>query len=213
MEVVNNDFNNPIIKSSALNEHFQCGICEGYLIDATTITQCFHSFCKSCIVHFIENIDNRCPTCNTSLNDTKNCIRYDSSLQRLIYKAVPNLLENELKRRDAFVMENSSCSKLVSDQLTNNTLLNIKLFNTQNHEYFNALNKMNSKENVMNTDFNNNNIRNGVRIKYIQCIAVTPIKILIKLLRNKYSIPFNYNVIIFCLINLGVSRTKHFEVT
>lgn len=33
------------IKLTTINEHFQCGICYGYITDATTITECLHS-CK-----------------------------------------------------------------------------------------------------------------------------------------------------------------------
>lgn len=31
------------IKLKNLNENFQCGICQGYIIDATTISECLHS--------------------------------------------------------------------------------------------------------------------------------------------------------------------------
>lgn len=31
------------IKLTSINEHFQCGICNGYITDATTITECLHS--------------------------------------------------------------------------------------------------------------------------------------------------------------------------
>ena len=34
----------------SLNEMITCKICHGYLVDATTITECLHTFCKSCIV-------------------------------------------------------------------------------------------------------------------------------------------------------------------
>lgn len=45
--------NRKIVKLSDINEHFQCGICQGYIIDATTIIDCLHS-CK-----FIEFIAGR----------------------------------------------------------------------------------------------------------------------------------------------------------
>ncbi len=187
------------IKRSVLNDHFQCGICEGYMIDATTISECLHSFCKSCIIHFIKTIDHKCPTCNSSLNDLKSCIQFDSSLQRLIYRLVPDLLKKELERREKFAQKEH-----YNDHLNKNSILNIKLYNTQNDEYFNLINKLNSKENLdersprrainMISALNNNG-KKEVKIKYIQCIALTPIRILIKLLRNKYSIPLNYKVI------------------
>lgn len=36
------------IKLSTLNSHITCGICEGYFIDATTVTECLHT-CKYCV--------------------------------------------------------------------------------------------------------------------------------------------------------------------
>lgn len=45
------------IKLKTLNEHIMCAICSGYLIDATTVTECLHTckfimvlFCWSCYV-------------------------------------------------------------------------------------------------------------------------------------------------------------------
>lgn len=33
------------IKLKSLNNHIMCGICNGYFIDATTVTECLHT-CK-----------------------------------------------------------------------------------------------------------------------------------------------------------------------
>ena len=105
------------IKRSVLNDHFQCGICEGYLIDATTISECLHSFCKSCIIHFIKTIDHKCPTCNNSLDDLKSCIQFDSSLQRLIYRLVPDLLKKELERREVFAQKENYAEHLKKNSI------------------------------------------------------------------------------------------------
>lgn len=59
--------------SKVINEHFQCAICEGYIIDAATISECLHSFCKSCIYTFIKDVESRCPICN--LNDISQSIK------------------------------------------------------------------------------------------------------------------------------------------
>jgi len=37
------------IKLKTLNSHITCKICRGYLIDATTVTECLHT-CKYCII-------------------------------------------------------------------------------------------------------------------------------------------------------------------
>ena len=33
-----------------INPHLICRICNGYFRDATTITECLHTFCKSCLL-------------------------------------------------------------------------------------------------------------------------------------------------------------------
>ena len=38
-----------------VNEIITCRLCEGYFIDATTIAECLHTFCKSCIVKHLED--------------------------------------------------------------------------------------------------------------------------------------------------------------
>ncbi|KAL3316836.1 Bmi1 polycomb ring finger oncoprotein [Cichlidogyrus casuarinus] len=86
-----------------LNEHFLCRLCNGYLVDATTIVECLHSFCRSCLLNFLER-HNYCPICQTLLHKTKPhyAIRPDHALQSLVYKLVPSLLNNEMQRRRDF---------------------------------------------------------------------------------------------------------------
>jgi hypothetical protein len=124
--------------------------------------------CKSCIVHFIRNVDHKCPTCNQSIRNISNSIKSDSSLQRLIYQLIPNLLESELERREKFLLNDSFSSQII---LSKKTLLNIKLY--LEHQ---------------------NNETKLVKENYLQCEAETPVSIIIKLLRNKFNIPSSYSV-------------------
>ncbi|CAL1577157.1 unnamed protein product [Knipowitschia caucasica] len=76
--------------------YIRCGLCCGFLIDATTIIECLHTFCKSCIVkHFFYS--NRCPTCTIVVHQTQPHynIRPDRQLQDMVYKMVPFLEEME----------------------------------------------------------------------------------------------------------------------
>ncbi|KAG7999893.1 Polycomb group RING finger protein 6, partial [Nibea albiflora] len=76
--------------------YIRCALCCGFLIDATTITECLHTFCKSCIVkHFFHS--NRCPTCSIVVHQTQPLynIRPDRQLQDIVYKMVPFLEELE----------------------------------------------------------------------------------------------------------------------
>ena len=63
-----------------------CNICKGLLVSATTITNCLHSFCKSCLVKKMLNKDRalyHCPTCGSSIGGFKG-IREDCQLQQIV---------------------------------------------------------------------------------------------------------------------------------
>ncbi|XP_048194285.1 polycomb group RING finger protein 6 isoform X1 [Perognathus longimembris pacificus] len=95
-----------LINLAELTPYILCSICKGYLIEATTITECLHTFCKSCIVrHFYYS--NRCPKCNIVVHQTQPLynIRLDRQLQDIVYKLVVNLEEREKKQMHDFYKE------------------------------------------------------------------------------------------------------------
>ncbi|KAG9484878.1 hypothetical protein GDO78_008142 [Eleutherodactylus coqui] len=95
-----------MIHLADLNPYILCSICKGYFIDATTITECLHTFCKSCIVrHFYYS--NRCPKCNVVVHQTQPLynIRLDRQLQDIVYKLVVDLEEREKKQMYGFYRE------------------------------------------------------------------------------------------------------------
>ncbi|XP_071604472.1 polycomb group RING finger protein 6 isoform X3 [Heliangelus exortis] len=95
-----------MINLAELTPYILCSICKGYFIDATTITECLHTFCKSCIVrHFYYS--NRCPKCNIVVHQTQPLynIRLDRQLQDIVYKLVVNLEEREKKQMHDFYKE------------------------------------------------------------------------------------------------------------
>ena len=81
-------------KLRTLNEMITCKICHGYLVDATTVTECLHTFCKSCIVKHLED-SNECPECEDIIHQSHplDYISYDRTLQDLVYKIVPGNFE------------------------------------------------------------------------------------------------------------------------
>lgn len=91
------------IKITDLNPHLMCVLCGGYYIDATTIIECLHSFCKTCIVKYLET-SKFCPICDVQVHKTKPLlnIRSDQTLQDIVYKLVPGLFQREMKRRRDF---------------------------------------------------------------------------------------------------------------
>lgn len=90
-------------KRRAMLEHLGCPICKGYLIDATTIDECMHSFCKSCIVTYLRS-HNECPKCGIIVHQTNSNrgIHLDKVLQGIVYKMVPGLYDKEMGRRRQF---------------------------------------------------------------------------------------------------------------
>ncbi|XP_071966137.1 polycomb complex protein BMI-1-A-like [Antedon mediterranea] len=95
------------IKITELNRHLTCFLCAGYFIDATTIIECLHSFCRTCIVPFLQKT-NQCPMCDVQVHKTRPLlnIRADKTLQSLVYKLVPSLLKNEMGRRREYFASN-----------------------------------------------------------------------------------------------------------
>ena len=86
-------------KLRTLNEMITCKICHGYLVDATTVTECLHTFCKSCIVKHLED-SNECPECEDIIHQSHplDYISYDRTLQDLVYKIVPGNFEKNLAK-------------------------------------------------------------------------------------------------------------------
>ncbi|EFX62403.1 hypothetical protein DAPPUDRAFT_8025, partial [Daphnia pulex] len=80
------------LQITKLNPHLTCLLCGGYYIEATTIIECLHSFCKSCIVRYLET-NKFCPVCEVQVHKTKPLlnIRSDQTLQDIVYKLVPGL--------------------------------------------------------------------------------------------------------------------------
>ncbi|NWI29705.1 PCGF3 protein, partial [Sula dactylatra] len=82
------------IKLWDINAHITCHLCNGYLIDATTVTECLHTFCRSCLVKYLEE-NNTCPTCRIVIHQSHplQYIGHDRTMQDIVYKLVPGLQE------------------------------------------------------------------------------------------------------------------------
>uniref|UniRef100_A0A1A8DJ50 Polycomb group RING finger protein 6 n=1 Tax=Nothobranchius kadleci TaxID=1051664 RepID=A0A1A8DJ50_NOTKA len=115
-EHINHDVETTFLESHSEDEvkvpinqlypYIRCALCCGFFIDATTITECLHTFCKTCIVkHFFHS--NRCPTCSIVVHQTQPLynIRPDRQLQDIVYKMVPFLEKLERDQRCNFYKE------------------------------------------------------------------------------------------------------------
>ncbi|XP_061645056.1 polycomb group RING finger protein 5-B isoform X5 [Phyllopteryx taeniolatus] len=98
------------------NHFITCYLCGGYLIKPVTVTECLHTFCKSCIVqHFEESND--CPKCGIQVHETNplEMLRLDNTLQEIIFKLVPGLREQEEERELEFWKKNQRGENLPAD--------------------------------------------------------------------------------------------------
>ncbi|XP_052256974.1 uncharacterized protein LOC127862067 isoform X2 [Dreissena polymorpha] len=89
-----------------VNPHVICVLCGGYYIDATTIIECLHTFCKTCIVGYLE-ASKHCPVCDNLVHKTKPQLRLrpDHTLQDIVYKLIPGLFQDEMRKRREFYKE------------------------------------------------------------------------------------------------------------
>ncbi|XP_050716328.1 mucin-2-like [Eriocheir sinensis] len=94
------------VKLTQLNAHLVCVLCSGYFVDATTIIECLHTFCKTCIVRYLQT-SSFCPICDVQVHKTKPLLslREDRTLQDVVFKLVPGLFNSEMKRRTCFYKE------------------------------------------------------------------------------------------------------------
>lgn len=92
-----------VVRICEVNQYITCRLCAGYLVDATTITECLHTFCKGCIVKYLQS-NAQCPICGTAVNETHplTSLRADRTMQDIVYKMVPELEINELERKRKF---------------------------------------------------------------------------------------------------------------
>ncbi|KAM4606055.1 polycomb complex protein BMI-1-A isoform 1-T2 [Polymixia lowei] len=185
------------IKITELNPHLMCVLCGGYFIDATTIIECLHSFCKMCIVRYLET-SKYCPICDVQVHKTKPLlnIRSDKTLQDIVYKLVPGLFKNEMKRRRDFYAEHPSVDASngsnedrgeVADEdkriITDDEIisLSIEFFDQSRVPLGSGPEDKVSKDQVANK-------------RYLQCPAAMTVMHLRKFLRSKMDIPNTYQV-------------------
>ncbi|KAL1006594.1 hypothetical protein UPYG_G00074230 [Umbra pygmaea] len=185
------------IKITELNPHLMCVLCGGYFIDATTIIECLHSFCKMCIVRYLET-SKYCPICDVPVHKTKPLlnIRSDKTLQDIVYKLVPGLFKNEMKRRRDFYADHPSVDATtrsnedrgeVADEdkriITDDEIISLSIeFFDHNKGKQTAV----AEDNQANEQVNNR--------RYLQCPAAMTIMHLRKFLRSKMDIPCTYQV-------------------
>ncbi|XP_011265824.1 polycomb group protein Psc isoform X2 [Camponotus floridanus] len=166
----------PLVKD--LNEHIVCPLCRGYLIDATTLVECLHSFCRGCIVRRLSSGARACPVCNVAASPP---LLPDTRLQRLVYLAVPGLFRSELERRRHFRLVNPQCPPLASPvgalDLTLEDLISLSLRELR------ADAESEIKDDAC--DSSQKDEVSGISTRYLKCPAAVTVRHLVRLLMLK----------------------------
>ncbi|XP_046387465.1 polycomb group protein Psc-like [Ischnura elegans] len=189
------------LKLSDVNPNLLCVLCGGYFIDATTIVECLHSFCKTCIVRYLET-SKYCPICDVQVHKTKPLqnIRADHTLQSIVYKLVPGLYQNEMKQRQEFyvrhpevppvseydagvINEETSCIYCPDETIALCLEYCGKTTSSSTHDDL----KSNYLFSPANKDVHQHR-------RYFRCPAAVTVSHLKKLLRSKYGISADHRV-------------------
>ncbi|CAP26175.1 Protein CBG06226 [Caenorhabditis briggsae] len=77
------------------------GVPPGYIVDAITIIDCMHTFCKRCLLNYFDSDNKTCPTCGTFIHGSHptHYVTYDRALNDLVNQFVPKMEDNELEAR------------------------------------------------------------------------------------------------------------------
>ncbi|EFP08560.1 CRE-MIG-32 protein [Caenorhabditis remanei] len=83
------------------------GVPKGYIVDATTIIDCMHTFCKSCLLKYFDADNKTCPTCGTFIHGSHptHYVTYDRAFNDLVNQFVPKLEDKELEARKKFLRD------------------------------------------------------------------------------------------------------------
>lgn len=176
-----------------INVHITCPICRGYYIDATTIVECLHSFCRSCIIkHLQVNRNNSyCPVCEMMINSSKPNIKLDKALQDIVYKLVPGLFQKEMERRQKFYASRpgpaASATPEQRGEDTERIIFSPEDVISFSLEYADATTD-NDSISSKSSDSNESQLSSNIARRYLQCPAVVNISHLKKFICMKYDI-------------------------
>ncbi|XP_008187232.1 polycomb group protein Psc [Acyrthosiphon pisum] len=184
------------VKLTDVNRQLICVLCLGYLVDATSIVECLHSFCRSCIVLHLDK-NNFCPICREDIQNSK-VLKPDKALQDIVYKLVPGLYHSEMKRRQEFYQKHPhrdmhlqpECRGVSVDRIvyTADELISLSL------EYYDKVCEEEMWKNVTDDKGLQYKVRTDkpqrciVRKRYLKCPAAVRMSHLKKFIRLKYNL-------------------------
>ncbi|XP_076679600.1 uncharacterized protein LOC143374931 [Andrena cerasifolii] len=201
-----------------VNPYLICPLCRGYLIDATTVVECLHSFCRSCILKHL-NTEAHCPSCKHVLNKAKPNIKADKALQDIVYKLVPGLYHKEMRKRREFYKRHPEHADFATPEQRGEDVSGRLIFAPEDAvslslEYLppgadpltillstnDEMSNSNGPSNQISSSSNNNNHSTNTTSnrRYLQCPALVTIAHLKKFLALKYSVDMTRYTIEIC---------------
>ncbi|KAK2576569.1 hypothetical protein KPH14_005239 [Odynerus spinipes] len=178
------------LRLSKLNEQLTCKLCGGYFIDATTIIECLHSFCRSCIVKYLEN-NKYCPICEVQVHKSKPLlnVRPDHTLQDIVYKLVPGCYQNEMRCRREFYSKHPEAQSQVLSPEARGEPVESHIYSPDESlslslQYFNPQSKDTSDANATKEAIGTKPLPR----RYLRCPAAVTVFHLQKLIRAKYGL-------------------------
>ncbi|VDN39068.1 unnamed protein product [Gongylonema pulchrum] len=93
-------------KSENISENVVCWLCNSYLIDAVSLSECMHSYCRSCLLQSLDKGGGtfRCLKCDRPIaRDLSEAFARDNTIQNLVYKSAPDVFWQELKQRGEYL--------------------------------------------------------------------------------------------------------------
>ncbi|XP_042903641.1 polycomb group protein Psc isoform X2 [Parasteatoda tepidariorum] len=181
------------LKITDLNPHLSCILCGGYFIDATTITECVHSFCRACIVRYLET-SKYCPVCEVQVHKSRplHYIRSDKTLQDIVYKLVPGLFHNEMKRRrELYASQPPEAIKESRDAEDRGECLDEKFIYAPEEIFSLSIEYGCEVESQNDSTEKDNSVP---KRRFLRCPAAVTVAHLKKFIRMKYGIPYSYDI-------------------
>ncbi|XP_055469725.1 polycomb group RING finger protein 5 isoform X2 [Psammomys obesus] len=183
------------------NPYITCSICKGYLIKPTTVTECLHTFCKTCIVQHFED-SNDCPRCGNQVHETNplEMLRLDNTLEEIIFKLVPGLRE-QLQRELEFWKKNkpqengqddiSKVDKPKADEEGDD--------NQDDKDYHRSDPQIAiCLDCLRNNGQSGDNVVKGLMKKFIRCSTRVTVGTIKKFLSLKLKLPSSYELDVLC---------------
>jgi hypothetical protein len=87
-----------------IHDFMVCSLCSGYYQEPWTITECQHTYCKTCLFYAVACGCYECPECNVYVGkDVKKFAVLDFSIQALLDRIIfPNLVKEEEQQERIF---------------------------------------------------------------------------------------------------------------